>query len=70
MRYEDFLEYKSIWLLWRNLGHVTEGGSFVPPISFMEADQLPKVMLDVFFELDSWIDKMMRELAKRKQKNG
>ena len=66
VKIEDFHKYKGDWLLWRNLGHYNESGAWVAPVSFNEAMELPKVMLDVFFELDNLIQKMMKQMTKKR----
>jgi len=65
---EDFHRHKGNWLLWRNLGHYSDSGAWIPPASYTEAMRLPKRMLDVFFELDTWLDKMMKQ--KQNKSNG
>ncbi len=66
MPIEDFYKYRGDWLLWRDLGHLDEYGSWVAPASFMEATQMPKAMLDTFFLLDDWIYKLMKQENKQK----
>jgi len=36
-------------------------------LSFLEARHLPKTLVDVFFELDSLLDKAERQYLKKKQ---
>jgi len=59
------LKYRDAWLTYRNLGHVDANGAWVAPISFVESQQLPKAMLNVFFELDNLISKMQAKQAKK-----
>jgi len=44
---------------------VDANGAWVAPISFVESQQLPKAMLNVFFELDNLISKMQAKQAKK-----
>jgi len=52
--------------LWRNLGHVDSNGAWVAPVSFVEAQQLPGNMLNVFLALDNLTAKMAKQEAKKK----
>ena len=61
----DFHKYKGDWLLWRALGKFDGNGNWTAPLSFMEALELPKAMLDTFLELDSIFAKMQRQRAKK-----
>ena len=63
---ESFDRYKDHWLLWRNLGHYSDSGAWIPPVSFIEAVSMPKDMLDVFIVLDEWLYKMIHQ----KKNNG
>jgi hypothetical protein len=58
-------------LLWRALGSYTESGTWKAPVSFIEAQTLPKEMLDTFFKLDDVISRMekqyMKKVAKKKK---
>jgi hypothetical protein len=65
--HENFIKYRKSWLLWRALGHYSDG-LFVAPISFNEALQLPKNMLDVFFELDTYLVRMQKHQDRKKPK--
>lgn len=64
----DFLKYRDAWKLYRSLGHYDSGGAWVPPISFREALDMPKAMLDVFQELDHFLGQMQKYQAKRQGK--
>lgn len=52
MTIENFTRYKDAWLRYRQIGNFDANGNFMSPISFLEAEQLPKVMMDTFNELD------------------
>lgn len=52
--------------MWRNLGHVDSNGAWVAPVSFVEAQQLPGNMLNVFLALDNLTAKMAKQEAKKK----
>jgi len=65
---EQFHLHKGNWLLWRNLGHFDQSGSWVAPVSFVEAQSLPKDMLDTFFELDNLVSKTIKQTAKKNGK--
>jgi hypothetical protein len=65
--FQDYLKYRRAWVLYRNLGSYDHNGNFHPPISFYEGLYLPQKMLDVFFELDIWIARLMKQ-AKKKSK--
>lgn len=67
--YLDFIENKDEWILWRTLGHYTDNGAWVPPVSFLEAELMPKRKLDAFFALDNLVE-LMRKQQRRKSKNG
>lgn len=67
MGFDDFLKYRDGWKLWRALGHYTDG-AWVPPVSFVEAAALPKAMLDVFQELDFFLEQMKKHQAKKQGK--
>jgi hypothetical protein len=66
--HEDFLKYRETWLLWRSLGRYDGNGSWVAPLSFPEAIDLPKAMLDVFQELDHFFEQMKKHQAKKQPK--
>lgn len=59
-----FRKYKKGWLLWRSSGHVNSSGSFVPPVSFMEARAMPKDELDLYFLLDDLLSIKQRQVNK------
>ncbi len=57
----DFLKYRELWKnLWRLLGHYDSNGNWVAPVSFAEARQLPQAMLNVFQELDHFLEQMKK----------
>jgi len=60
----DFLEHRDNWILWRSLGHEVEG-QWVAPVSFKEAQEMPKKMLDTFLTLDNYFGKMSKQWAKK-----
>lgn len=49
---ENFEKYKSKWLKYRRAGSRDAAGNFISPISYLEAEQLPKSMMDTFHELN------------------
>lgn len=65
---EEFDIYKDDWMLWRALGTYNGSGAWVAPVSFLEAQDLPKRQLDVFFALDDFLDRMYQQKAKQKAK--
>lgn len=66
--FADFLEYKDDWILWRALGHTNEAGSWVAPISFLEAQRIPDRMLNIFFTLDDMLGRLQRQKEKQRSK--
>lgn len=68
MDLNDFHAYRDNWTLWRTLGHFSESGSWVAPVSFIEAQTMPKPMLDVFLTLDDIIGRMQKQYAEKKAK--
>jgi hypothetical protein len=65
---EDFMKYRDGWKLWRAVGRYDGNGSWIPQISFKEAAELPKAMLDVFQELDFFLAQMQKYMAKQQGK--
>ena len=63
---DSFQKYRGNWLLYRNLGRYDGNGNFVPPVSFLEARQLPKEETDFYFEMDDIMKKKLAQLAKKK----
>jgi len=62
-----FRKYKDSWLgIWRALGSFDANGSFIPPLSFLEAKQMSKKELDIYFELDNLLEIKQRELSDTK----
>ena len=43
-------------------------GAFVPPLSYLEAQQLPKRMIEMFMAFDECAEKMIRQINKPKGK--
>ena len=66
--YEDFLEYKSEWILWRSLGAYNQDNVWVAPVSFVEAENMPKRKLDAFLILDDLLELMRKQLVRKKSK--
>lgn len=64
--YEDYRDYKDEWILWRTLGRYDSNGVWVAPVSFLEAELLPKRKLDLFFSLDNIFEIMRKQNAKKK----
>lgn len=67
---EDFYLYRDEWKLWRSLGHYVDvdNVTWVAPISFAEASDMPRAMLDVFLTLDGMLSKMRAQFLKQKAK--
>jgi len=63
---KSFFAHRDNWLLWRALGHY-ENGSWVAPVSFLEAQRIKKEALDVFMTLDDWYGRMRRQNEKKKK---
>lgn len=68
--YSDFLKYRDDWKLWRSLGHFTDSGAWVAPVSFQEAQALPMDMIQVFFTLDNLLERMQNNKKKQSQSKG
>lgn len=66
---DDFRAFRDNWTLWRNLGHHIDG-SWVAPVSFLEALRIPKAELDIYFILDDVFGRMQRQFAKKNKDNG
>ncbi len=62
---EQFHRYRDDWLLWRALGHYVDE-SWVAPVSFVEASEMAKEMIDTFKTLDDLIGRMRRQFQKKK----
>jgi hypothetical protein len=56
-------------LLWRTLGWYTESGAWVAPVSFVEAQNMPKKMLKTFLTLDDVLSRMERQVIAKKNKS-
>ena len=50
------------------MGYLNENGAFVPPLSYMEAQQMPKRQIELFMVFDEYADKMLRQINKNKGK--
>ena len=50
-------------MLWRNLGHADSNGTWVAPISFLDAQKIPARMLNAFFTLDNLVYKLAKQKA-------
>lgn len=61
-----FRKYKGSWLLWRSLGRYDGNGGWEPPLSFVEADELPKDKVDFFLAMDDILSKKQKQLTKKK----
>jgi hypothetical protein len=59
--------YKDDWLLWRTLGYTDADGMWIAPVSFLEAQSLPKAMLNVFLQLDDILFRMQQQILKKKR---
>lgn len=55
-------------MLYRAMGHFNESGAFVPPLSYLEAQQLPKRTVEMFMHFDEYAEKMLRQINKNKGK--
>ena len=62
---DEFNEHKGNWLLYRSLGHQTDSGVFVSPLSYNEAQAMPKRQVEMFMQLDEIAEKMIRQLSKK-----
>jgi hypothetical protein len=63
---DNFERFKGKWLRYRRVGSFDANGNFRAPISFLEAEQLPKIMIDTFRELDFLYAIAQRIAAKEK----
>lgn len=61
---EAFLKYRDAWKAYRSLGHY-DGESWVSPLSFKEAMEMPREMLEVFQELDFFLEQMKKQMKAR-----
>ena len=52
--------------MYRGMGHMSEGGAFVPPLSYAEAQQMPKREIELFMIFDEYAEKMIRQITKNK----
>lgn len=60
------MKYRELWKnLWRPLGHYDGNENWVAPVSFPEARELSQTMLEVFQELDNFLEQMKKQLAAR-----
>jgi hypothetical protein len=64
---EAFYRYRDEWLLYRSLGHETDAGAWVSPLSFSEVLSMPKEKIDVFQGLDHFFAQMQKHNAKKKK---
>lgn len=65
---DTFHKFKHNWLLYRQLGCYDGNGNFEPPVSFLEARQLPKEEMDFYFQMDEIMRKKLAQLTKKKEK--
>jgi hypothetical protein len=63
---ENFERFKGKWLRYRRSGSFDANGNFIAAISFLEAENLPKIMIDTFRELDFLYAIAQRIAAKEK----
>jgi hypothetical protein len=63
---DEFHEHKGNWLLYRSMGHMSDAGQFVPPISYHEAQAMPKREIEIFMCLDEIAEKTLRQMTKKK----
>ena len=66
---EAFYKYRDEWILYRSLGHETESGAWVSPLSYLEALTMPKEKIDVFQGLDYFLAQKKRHKAKMNKQN-
>ena len=52
--------------MYRSMGHLNESGAFVSPLSYTEAQGLPKRQVEMFLQFDELADKMIRQINKKK----
>lgn len=64
---DAFRKYKGKWLLYRSMGCYDGNGNFTPPLSFLEASQLPKEEIDFFLDMDDILARKQRQLDKKKK---
>lgn len=57
-------------MLWRGLGRVDSNGTWVPPVSYLEAQYIPTRKLHVFMALDSMVVKLAKQSKPAKQPKG
>jgi hypothetical protein len=50
------------------MGSVNEAGAFIPPLSYLEAQQMPKRTIELFMRFDEYAEKMIRVIYKQKGK--
>jgi hypothetical protein len=63
---DEFHEHKGNWLLYRSMGHLSDAGQFIPPISYHEAQAMPKREIEIFMCLDEIAEKTLRQMTKKK----
>jgi len=61
MDMNKFHKYKAGWLLYRSCGSFDASGNFVRSIDYLQARQIPKEELDIYFELDDFMVILQRE---------
>ena len=63
---EEFHLYKGNWLLYRGMGHTDENGAFISPLTYFEAQQMPKREIEIFMRLDDLASKTIRSQTRKK----
>jgi hypothetical protein len=63
---DEFYRYRGDWLLYRSLGHFSDAGAFIPPLSYADAQQMPKRQVEMFMEFDDITDRLQKQMSKKK----
>jgi len=61
MDINKFHKYKAGWLFYRSCGSFDASGNFVRPIDYLQARQLPKEEIDIYFQLDDFLVILQKE---------
>jgi len=48
------------------MGHMSDAGQFIPPISYHEAQSMPKREIEMFMYFDEIAEKTLRQMTKKK----
>ena len=61
MDIHKFHKYKAGLLLYRSCGSFDANGNFIRPVDFLQARQLPKEEIDIYFQLDDFLVILQKE---------